>query len=880
MTPRKLCRMLGLYIFGLTSVDKEWSSWESLYEAWIEAGDTMEGCLKAYLRSQTTLPPRLAELVQSYPALEPRREIKVVRVRLETQGDWKKAAKVNDQRTGLVAGTSKKGGEEGMRVERRDPLVVLEAAFAASEAYEVDDDPEDVLWRVIVRQGKEGGAKGVLSEEVVRVLALVGLDEVSVASNTSAPVTPDSTRTRRRSISNGSPHGLSSLSEERTPTGSLSRGSSTNFPNKSVGNLQPKHRTVTPSWSDFTLSGFVEPANFDEFGRIALPEDAPVVRSSTVSRSTRSNYRSAKEGSSSSSDTAIVRISSSRILDISTLKIEEEFLDVWLDTLVDPTACASWPSFLIASLRRSIIPTDIKIAHLFISDSLIPFVPVHSSSVSRMSTAREAARSVASLTESTMSGRWNKRMSGLFSSRGPSLGGSIRRRGRTEGDETAPALPRSVPISPPRAVEAVEETTPTPSTISKPVPVVALHTISPTPVVEPITITKPVTPPMTHRIPRVRPPTSTLPYIVSSPSPPRSSHSPIAIPPVTSEDEVMGIPHSNTTASLGEAPVIVAATMAVLGVATLVKRPGTPGIPRADSSGSPSPPLEAEQPLEVEKEEKKLEHPSVVVTPAPVEETPVVEAAPIVAATPTPEPVVDESPAVVVEEPCFKEELPIVEAAVSPVEPVPAIHEPAHELAPVEETAPTLEEPKTVEPIVEESNVAESIVASTPVLAPAIVESVPLVDPAPVDDTAPAPITTIVHEHVETIVVAAAAVVPLAAIAVATISTTPTIVHVEQLSTPVVEVSPAVVEGMKESSSEDTVCAKDERESLPSAIIRSHTDSDRRPRHACHAHRCPHRPPRANDPLQDSLQNRSPPIPCHAIYTYHQICTLYCIALA
>lgn len=386
--------MLGLYVFGLADPGREWKSWEELYVAWQEAGDAMEGCFKAYLREQTDLPKRLAEIVEGYPAKEKARKIRVVRVELESQGDWTKDGRVNDQRTGLK-------GEERAKAGRRDPLEILEAAFEASEKSLGNDGETDdarTAWHDIVRRAKDvRDPKVVLSDEVVRVLQLVSLD--SLPAKPTTPTSP-STPTRRRSFSYGRA-GLSPLSEEPRHPSSGSPTSLSNFPNKSVGNLlAPKPRIVTPSWSDFATAGFGEKAPFEsnEFGLIA-PKVETVKRSQTVGPAAgRANLKP----KSPVEEAPRAREALTKVLRILYVDLDEEFTDVYLDTLVDPTACGSWPSFIISDLCPS-LPS-----HLLITQLLIPPKPLV------RTPSALSARSLSIAESTTSRSRWNRRMSGLF----------------------------------------------------------------------------------------------------------------------------------------------------------------------------------------------------------------------------------------------------------------------------------------------------------------------------------------------------------------------------------------------------------------------------------------------------------------------------------
>lgn len=471
MSSRKLSRTLGLYIFGLApspslaSGRKEVKDWEELYRVWKDSGDALEGVFKEFLRSQKDLPVRLMEIVEGRAGGRTEGSLKkrVVRVEVESRGEWETVEdeEVNDQVTGRVggAGGGKKGGE-GKAFRRRQPLEVLLAAFESSKEIEVgegDGDEVKKAWKLVVRTGTSEGPKTVFDDETRRILQLVGLDELPTTSDkdnneitpsnsvTSSPSSPTLSRPRRRSFSHD--RTLGALSEETAPLASTRRAPSStlhNFPNQSVGNLLsgPQPRIVTPSWSDFAATGFG--STVDEFGLVnpgANGADEFPKRSQTV------GVNRAKDltRSSPSSSSALVRKPlpkpSTKIVSVTYLDLDEEFLDVYLDTLVDEGACSSWPSFLVAELRANLVleiaglssssdtttTTFGKVEALLVSERLISLSAEqsllsrqHSTSASTLTAPNTLAptRSKAgSIPESsTLSRKWSRRASSIFGS--------------------------------------------------------------------------------------------------------------------------------------------------------------------------------------------------------------------------------------------------------------------------------------------------------------------------------------------------------------------------------------------------------------------------------------------------------------------------------
>lgn len=366
MTARRLCRTLGIHLFGMSPPAGS-SSFDDLYSAWREAGDALEGCLKAFLREQTDLPPRLQELVDDYPmwvaskmsgaSSKGGRKVRVVKVEVESKGEWRQVgeAEVNDQETGFVANGRGGAEESADKPARRRPVEILLAAIEADPlAGHVEADEAAKLWARIVERAKEASDESaptaVLEDEVVRVLELLNLDSSASAEDADPFAADGSPRLRAHSL----------FSDRRA-------SSFGTFSNLSTGNLfvpPASKRTVTPTWNDFKQSGFSTASELDaanEFGLFNPETDGRFTKPARLPRK-------------------VVK-PEHRVVSVSVCEVDEEFPDAWIDTLGESTSTfapvAGWPSLVGAPLQPSLVSSPEggskrSIDHLVIYERLLP----------------------------------------------------------------------------------------------------------------------------------------------------------------------------------------------------------------------------------------------------------------------------------------------------------------------------------------------------------------------------------------------------------------------------------------------------------------------------------------------------------------------------
>ena len=442
MTLRRLSRTFGIYLFGLAGKDKSYASWEEFYKIWNEAGEALEGCLKAYLRGQGMLPARLREIRDTN---EGGRKIKVILVELESQGEWKKAS---------ISGSASRG-----RSERRSPVEALRVAFEANEGTIGAGEEEreaHALWTAIKdsTRRKLDDPTSVLDDESRRIYKLLNLrtDAPPIIITPFEPLAPLSSR--------GSPALSSVRASPVVPSPTLSS------PTLTIKNVER-----TPTWTEFASGGFTTEEPFDgkEFGFVK-PSERPKPKSAGSKRSVRSeSAKSLKKmdysprsspRSTVVSPPPLVPQPFSTVLSIRIIEVEEEFPDFYSDSLGDGI-CSSWPSFLISELNSSIVATvPNKINYLLLSDNLIPFrtssTPLPSNPLSPVTPGNNkttsSAKSFVSTSESTKRRFFSSgRMSGIFTS---SLASKAKAASKSQ---SPPPLPPQTTATPPRPVRPVGE---------------------------------------------------------------------------------------------------------------------------------------------------------------------------------------------------------------------------------------------------------------------------------------------------------------------------------------------------------------------------------------------------------------------------------------
>lgn len=378
MPAPRLCYLLGAYVFGLAagpstrarggSSSGSSPSWDDFAHQWSAAGRALEGCLKAYLREQSDLPPRLQELIDDYPAWVAdsdrsaaadatrtrRRTIRALKVEIESLGEWETAGTVrsNSQATGLgIEGESK-------RPARRRPVEVLMAAIGAAAPVGEQGPAESRAWKTLVDHLSSAAVANAdslrlsaLDEETVRVLGLLGLDKPKTRdASTASPGRPVEGSPHRRTRSSVEPADFSPVRPQRNSFLS---------PSPSMPTISPRVRLrSSPSWQDFSTQGFAQSS-------LNLSSDL---------------YDPSKNRSPPPPRSIEVQRPTTRMTGLSLVDVDEDLVSVWLDSLAESSTTmspvAAWPCVLLTPLSPAARSEDVlqeaSISTLLIVETLLP----------------------------------------------------------------------------------------------------------------------------------------------------------------------------------------------------------------------------------------------------------------------------------------------------------------------------------------------------------------------------------------------------------------------------------------------------------------------------------------------------------------------------
>lgn len=478
MPAHRLCRLFAAYLFGVhpaastaapSASTSTSASFDSAHEHFCRAGDALEGALRASLAEQTDLPPRLAELLDApVPAAHEReheRTVRVLRVELETRGEWDAASsaanegRINDQDTGRAAAMPRAPGSGGPPPARRMPLDVLREALALeSVGGGGDGDAAARAWDALraCSGAQDGGPEALLDGEAVRVLELVGLGAAGDGGEVPFALLgggggggaggPRGRTMSQNAAGAGAGVGPGEL-------GSLTR----RMASRSTGNLLA---TTSPvSWDVFASSGFA-PTPADDLG---LLSEAQLLHRAEALAAAQRRARPKPV---------------SRLVGVSLSSVDEAFADLWLDSLDETRStqspCAAWPSMVLAPLERDVAAqlgdeaARASVRHLLVVEVLLPLEQRRPSLAPPPSPApphfaRAGSSTASSSRDKDGAGgfpgaKWRRRASAIFSHSAVNLGeppavgvgapnGSSGTRSVSSPPPTSPTSPRRTRVS-------------------------------------------------------------------------------------------------------------------------------------------------------------------------------------------------------------------------------------------------------------------------------------------------------------------------------------------------------------------------------------------------------------------------------------------------
>ncbi|GAA5940591.1 hypothetical protein JCM3775_004738 [Rhodotorula graminis] len=442
MPAHRLCRLFAAYLFGvhpaastatLSSSTSTSTSFDTAHEQFCRAGDALEGMLRASLAEQTDLPPRLAELVDAPAAAgrerEHERTVRVLRVELETRGEWDAATaaaagegRINNQDTGRAAALPRAPGHGGSTAARRMPLDVLRDALALESVGGGggDGDAAAQVWDALraCASAQDGRPEALLDGEVVRVLDLVGLGAAGDGGEVPFALLGGGGAggARGRTMSHNA-------ADAGTGVGQGELGSlAGRLASRSTGNLLAPSKPA--SWDVFASSGFA-PTPADDLG---LLSEAQLLHRAEALAAAQRRARPKPV---------------SRLVGVSLSSVDEAFADLWLDSLDETRStqspCAAWPSMVLAPLERDVAAqlgdeaARALVRHLLVVEVLLPLEQRRPSLAPPPTLApppfARAGSSVASSSRDKdgagggfPGARWRRRASAIFSHSAVNLG--------------------------------------------------------------------------------------------------------------------------------------------------------------------------------------------------------------------------------------------------------------------------------------------------------------------------------------------------------------------------------------------------------------------------------------------------------------------------
>ncbi|KZO97491.1 hypothetical protein CALVIDRAFT_597418 [Calocera viscosa TUFC12733] len=443
------------------------TNFAALYEHWDTASRIMEHLFLAFVRDmerQHKLPTRLAELIAHYPFTTSHPSDDFLLPRPELTTHQFKALFIRIKKT-LPNGRSEES--------KLHPLQLLGEALVAEyddgvlqEAAKLKDLWGTLKSTVMPSELSEDESETplrlsqIVAEESLRVLSLL-------ASETAEPLVPalssapprrsQSGRSKRRSFSMD--HGrlkppyssLTVLYEDGTPN---NRG-------RSQEDLPVSTNGSKVDWDMFSSSGF------GVLGPAASLAESLSGRSANGAHNTSNANDSRTEKRRSMRPLPTKDMTPSYVTSLSTVPLDEAFIDVWSDSLLDPLVRGHWSEFLLCQLsdRAKVACTDIGAEWLIIEREVsVPPVAPKTQAIQRSPSNVSAAtttRFTRSFGRATAELASRKRFS-LFST---SSGRSVR--GRKESSATVaskgtnigelgelPPIPGNVILSPASDVEA------------------------------------------------------------------------------------------------------------------------------------------------------------------------------------------------------------------------------------------------------------------------------------------------------------------------------------------------------------------------------------------------------------------------------------------
>ncbi|SJL06939.1 uncharacterized protein ARMOST_10281 [Armillaria ostoyae] len=345
----KVSKLLGLWLLDVARVEPS-DTWSSFYARWERAGRMMEHIFLSNIRremAKNRMPKRLTELVKQYPySKSPTEEDLLPRPWFSTR-----------QYDALYVHIDTELPTSGPP-NSHHPLRLISDAFKAQPGS--TDHVE--LWNRIKQVANEGDGSSpggysatsrVFADETIRFLSMIPMEKATSETPTLNLIRP----TRKRSFSlNGA--------KAAVATNGVSNGKlSFDTPSVPASTSTPSPAShIGVDWAQFSTSGFLESLPLGTaLASTLMDSDLEVTAPPEPKKSKSPTRRNVPELNVDINKATPMEEtnSTSKVTSVSSVQLDEAFIDFWNDALVDPIS-SDWPSFVICKLKGSLSDIEIE----------------------------------------------------------------------------------------------------------------------------------------------------------------------------------------------------------------------------------------------------------------------------------------------------------------------------------------------------------------------------------------------------------------------------------------------------------------------------------------------------------------------------------------
>ncbi|KAK2460409.1 hypothetical protein APHAL10511_007574 [Amanita phalloides] len=349
----KLAKYFGLWLLDARRVE-ETDNWSTFYARWERTGRMLEHLFLAWLRGEAInhrMPVRLMELVKKYPYGAPTDNDLLSRPRFSTRQYEAMLIRVETHLT-------------TQRKLKHSHNKLISDAFEA-EILASEQEYKELWEQIKVRRSGSGSEtppsdcpdiSRIFADETVRFLSLLP-DENSTAGPTSYSLFKKSNR--KRSLS---------MNDQDLPVASPSANSNGTAWHAKISTDSAQATTITPinrsgtrDWTQFSTSGFAESGTLGKrLAATLLDNDVEIVVPGNSSANKHSRFATSpsvhksmefSSGPIATSPKEEAPLASSvKVVQFSSVRLDEAFVDFWGDALTDPIS-ANWPPFVLCKLK-------------------------------------------------------------------------------------------------------------------------------------------------------------------------------------------------------------------------------------------------------------------------------------------------------------------------------------------------------------------------------------------------------------------------------------------------------------------------------------------------------------------------------------------------